>query len=122
VQACAELAEALLRACPQRRVLATSRELLGAAGETTWRVPSLSVPGATGMRSVDDTARSEAVRLFIERAQAVRPELALTEWTARVVTSVDLGIAIACALMSISALRVGLTSSSSRLLAEAVSR
>jgi non-specific serine/threonine protein kinase len=67
VQACAELAEALLRACPQRRVLATSRELLGAAGETTWRMPSLSVPGATGRRSVDDTGRSEAVRLFLER-------------------------------------------------------
>ena len=42
--ACAALADALLRACPDLRILATSREALGIAGETTWRVPSLSLP------------------------------------------------------------------------------
>ncbi len=44
IEACAELAESLLRSCPGLRVLATSREALGIAGETTWRVPSLAAP------------------------------------------------------------------------------
>jgi len=42
--ACAHLADTLLRACPDLRILATSREGLGVPGETLWRVPSLSVP------------------------------------------------------------------------------
>jgi predicted ATPase len=44
VDACARLADALLRACPDLRVLATSREALGVAGETPHRVPSLALP------------------------------------------------------------------------------
>jgi hypothetical protein len=44
LDACARLGDALLRACPHLRVLATSREALGIAGETAWRVPSLSLP------------------------------------------------------------------------------
>src|SRR5919202_466582 len=46
VAACAELSGALLRACPGVRVLATSREALGIAGERAWRVPSLPAPDA----------------------------------------------------------------------------
>ena len=59
LDATAELAEALLRSCPEVTVLATSREPLGVAGETVWRVPSM----------VDD----EAVSLFAARAAHVRP-------------------------------------------------
>ena len=44
VEACARLADILLRGCPDLRILATSRESLGMAGETAWRVPSLSLP------------------------------------------------------------------------------
>ncbi len=44
VGACAALAEALLRSCPDVRILATGREPLGLAGETVWRVPSLALP------------------------------------------------------------------------------
>ena len=44
IEACAELAEALLRSCPELRVLATSREALGITGEVAWPVPSLSLP------------------------------------------------------------------------------
>ena len=44
VGACAELAETLLRACPQLRVLATSRERLNIAGESTFQVPPLALP------------------------------------------------------------------------------
>jgi predicted ATPase len=44
LDACAELAEALLHSCPALRVLATSREALGITGEVAWPVPSLSLP------------------------------------------------------------------------------
>ncbi|HLG01048.1 MAG TPA: adenylate/guanylate cyclase domain-containing protein [Acidimicrobiia bacterium] len=62
--ACAELAERLLMACPAIRILATSREALGVAGEAAWRSPSLSLP-EPGVQ----TEQSEAVRLFIDRAR-----------------------------------------------------
>ena len=44
LDACARLVDGVLRACPALRVLATSREALGIAGETAWRVPSLALP------------------------------------------------------------------------------
>ena len=44
IDASARLADALTRSCPEVRILATSRELLGVAGETPWRVPPLAVP------------------------------------------------------------------------------
>ena len=46
LDACAGLADALLRACPHVRLLGTSREALGIAGEVPYRVPSLALPGA----------------------------------------------------------------------------
>jgi predicted ATPase/class 3 adenylate cyclase len=86
LEACARLADAVLRACPHVRLLCTSREALGIAGETVWRVPSLPVPagaGAAGAPSpaaptAGDVARSAAVRLFCDRAAAVQPGFALT--------------------------------------------
>ena len=78
LDACARLADALLRACPRLRILATSREPLGIAGETRWRVPSLSVPEAEQAVSMALVARCEAVQLFLERGQAVLPRFALT--------------------------------------------
>lgn len=53
VDACARLAEGLLRACPELRILATSRQALGIGGETIWLVPSLSLPGQAGLRTGD---------------------------------------------------------------------
>jgi predicted ATPase/DNA-binding CsgD family transcriptional regulator len=73
VGACAELAETLLRGCPNLRVLATSRQPLGVAGEVAWPVPSLGLP-PTGAH---DPAAHEAVRLFVERARAARPDFVL---------------------------------------------
>src|SRR5207237_1566119 len=40
VEACARLAEALLRGCPRLRVMATSREALGISGEPAWLGPA----------------------------------------------------------------------------------
>jgi len=59
----AEVAAALLRACPEVTVLATSREPLGLPGEAVWQVPPL--------------AADDAMALFVERAGAVRPGFAL---------------------------------------------
>ena len=47
VEACAGLADAVLRRCPAVHLLATSREPLGVGGEVTYRVPSMSLPDAT---------------------------------------------------------------------------
>ena len=74
--ACAPLVEALLRGAPGVRVLATSREPLGVAGEAVWRVPPLETPAA-GEASAAALAGNEAVRLFVERARAARPGFAL---------------------------------------------
>jgi non-specific serine/threonine protein kinase len=68
--ACAALAEALLRAAPGLRLLATSREPLRAAGEATWRVPPLALPPAPEAATPADLAGADATRLFVERARA----------------------------------------------------
>jgi non-specific serine/threonine protein kinase len=77
VEACAPLVERLLRACPRLRVLATSRERLDVPGEATHRVTGLALP-AEGAPA-EEVARSEAGRLFLERARLLVPELALDQ-------------------------------------------
>jgi non-specific serine/threonine protein kinase len=76
--ACAALADALLRRCPRLTVLATSREALGIGGERPWRVPSLGLPDPRGRLTLEQAAASEAVRLFVQRAQVARPDFALS--------------------------------------------
>jgi predicted ATPase/class 3 adenylate cyclase/DNA-binding CsgD family transcriptional regulator len=77
LDACAASADALLRGCPGVSVLATSRAPLAVAGETHWRVPSLSLPSELQTEPVEAVAQSDAVRLFIERALKVRPNFAV---------------------------------------------
>jgi predicted ATPase/DNA-binding CsgD family transcriptional regulator len=86
VLACAGLVDELLRACPNLRILATSREPLGIVSETVWRVPSLAVPQP--QLPPEQIANAEAVRLFTERAQAVFPMLNLDDQTLRAVADV----------------------------------
>ncbi len=88
LSAAAQLAEALLRACPGVRVLASSREGLGIAGEVTYRVPSLSVPDPRHLPPVDALGQFEAVRLFIERAMAALPSFSVTNANAPAVAQV----------------------------------
>ncbi len=87
IHACAQLAERLLSACPHLKILATSREPLGIMGETVWRVPSLTLP-PPGARTPEELGSSEAVRLFIDRARAVRPRFEMTEENALAVTEI----------------------------------
>jgi predicted ATPase/DNA-binding CsgD family transcriptional regulator/Tfp pilus assembly protein PilF len=78
IGAAATLAGALLRACPDLYVLATSREALGMIGEAVWPVPPLSVPPAADTAPPQVLGAYEAVRLFVERATAAEPSFAFT--------------------------------------------
>jgi non-specific serine/threonine protein kinase len=88
VQASAELAHALLRACPGVSVLATSREPLGIAGETTRRVPSLACPDARSLPTPERVRGYEAARLFVERAAAAGGDFGLSARNAAAVAQI----------------------------------
>ena len=90
---CAELVEWLLASCPGLRVIATSREPLRMRGEVIWRVPPLGLltaswPGDAPEADLRAVAACEAVRLFLARAAAVRPEFGLTTANAAVVADI----------------------------------
>jgi len=82
IGACAELAQQLLRAGARLKLLASSREYLHVAGEVTYPVPALAVPDARRAPDAETLSQYEAVRLFVDRAQAVDPGFALTEQNA----------------------------------------
>lgn len=88
VDACARLVETLLRGCPRLQILATSREALAIDGERAWLVPPLSLPAADPEPEADLAAASDAVRLFVERAQEVLPSFALSPANARGVAEI----------------------------------
>ncbi len=82
VQVCAEIAESLLRDCPDLRILATSRQPLRIPGEVAWRVPPLGMPLRPGRIAPGELASSEAALLFVERARAAQPGFGLSEQNA----------------------------------------
>lgn len=73
----APIAERLLRAAPGAHLLATSREPLRANGEWIHRLATLDTPAADARLSIVEAAAFPAMRLFIERAQAVRQDFVL---------------------------------------------
>ncbi|MFD4294291.1 ATP-binding protein [Rhodococcus sp. NPDC058505] len=79
IDAIAALAEALLRCCPDLRILATSREPLSIGGEAVSRVPAMTVPDPHRPPHLQGLPQYEAVTLFVERAAAAVPGFALTE-------------------------------------------
>jgi predicted ATPase/DNA-binding SARP family transcriptional activator/transposase/uncharacterized protein HemY len=72
----APLVELLLQRVPGLTCLVTSRQCLGLIGEREFPVPPMAVPG--GAESPEELARCESVQLFVERAQAVRPDFQVT--------------------------------------------
>jgi predicted ATPase/class 3 adenylate cyclase len=83
----AKLCGQLVRDCPRLRIVATSREPLGLDGEHVYRVPSLSLPPAD-VEAVDEVVASDAVRLFVDRAQAHYSGFVVDEQAAPLVASV----------------------------------
>ena len=73
VDAAAEVAD-LLGACPRLKVLVTSRTLLRLSGEFDFPVPPLSAPAPGRTLDLSETIAYDAVRLFIQRARAVKPD------------------------------------------------
>ena len=77
VSASAQVVNALLRAAPKIKVLASSREALGVRGEVSYPVPSLSLPNPKHLPTIEGLSQYEAVRLFIDRALLVAPHFAV---------------------------------------------
>ncbi|WP_279583072.1 ATP-binding protein [Fodinicola feengrottensis] len=91
IESAAAFAHRVLGECPRLRILATSREPLGITGEALWPVAPLVVPA----QDADPTqiAAAPAVRLLLDRASAIRNDLATDEETlstlARVCRALD---------------------------------
>jgi predicted ATPase/DNA-binding SARP family transcriptional activator/uncharacterized protein HemY len=115
--ACAEVAASLLGRCAGVRVLATSRQPLGLAGEVIWRVPSLEVPGSSALPAgVKDAASYflgyDAVRLFVARAHQADPHFRLAPGDAALVAQLcrrldGIPLAIELAAARVRAMTVG---------------
>jgi predicted ATPase/DNA-binding CsgD family transcriptional regulator len=89
IHSCAQVSDTLLCACPELRILATSREALGIASEITWPVPLLTLPDMRQpLPAVGDLSQYEAVQLFVDRALAVQPSFKLTELNAAAVAQI----------------------------------
>jgi predicted ATPase len=84
----APLVSALLAGAPHLKVLVTSRETLHLYGEQEYAVPPLGVPKQEDYASLAALSQSEAVTLFVQRAQAVLPEFRLTEENAPVIAEI----------------------------------
>jgi predicted ATPase/class 3 adenylate cyclase len=94
----------LLAACPRLKVLVTSRAVLHVYGEHDYAVPPLGLPSRSATPSFEDLAQYEAVRLFVERAQAVKADFVVTARSAPAVAEIchrldglPLGIELAAA-------------------------
>ena len=88
VDACAQMANKILQVAPHVRILASSREALGIAGEVTYRVPALGLPDAARLPSIESLSQYEAVKLFIERAVSALPSFTVTNDNAPFVAQV----------------------------------
>lgn len=84
----ASLVADLLAACPNLKVMVTSRFVLHLQGELGFAVPPLSVPDPTRLPDLVTLSHYEAVALFLARVQAVRPDFQLTQATARAIADI----------------------------------
>lgn len=90
VKPCATFVTQLVQNCPHLKILVTSRQRLGIAGEINWKVPALSFPDSSQLspeKSLSPTQLShyEAVQLLLERANSVQPGFSLSEQNAAAV-------------------------------------
>jgi predicted ATPase/class 3 adenylate cyclase len=78
----------LLSTCARLKAIVTSREALRLRGEHQFPVPPLSLPDRSRVESANQLVRYEAIRLFIERAQAAKPEFAVSDRNAYAIAEV----------------------------------
>jgi non-specific serine/threonine protein kinase len=78
LDACVQLVSEILLRCRNVAVLVTGRERLAMAGELTYRVPSLIVPGPHDDVAPDALLAYDGVRLFVDRARLLRPHFSVT--------------------------------------------
>lgn len=88
VDAVAGLVAELLASCPRLKVLVTSREVLGVAGEVSWGVPRLKLPSAGQTLGPSELLKFDAIRLFCARAAEQRRDFELTVENADLVASI----------------------------------
>jgi predicted ATPase/class 3 adenylate cyclase len=99
----------LLTACPELKILVTSREPLHVYGEQEYLVPPLVVPDPEHPQSLQELSRYEAVELFCQRARAVKPDFLITEKNAPYISEI-------CARLDGLPLAIELAAARSRLL------
>lgn len=87
-RSCADLAAQLLAAGSGLTILASSREPLQLAGETTYAVPPLAKPEVGTGSTPQGLLQYDAARLFIERARAIRPDFEVSDKAAPAVSSI----------------------------------
>jgi len=78
LEACSNLVDGLLNACPQLTILASSQEFLGVRGEIPYRVPPLALPNLDYKLPLTQLSEYESVRLFVARGRVVAPDFAIT--------------------------------------------
>ena len=88
IEEVAEIADAILRAAPQVRMLATSREPLRIGGEHVYRVPSLAVPSDDALTTRRGACSTARLRLFAERARASDAKFTLSDESAPIVAEI----------------------------------
>src|SRR5215217_6826665 len=84
----APLVGELLGSCPKLKVLATSRIPLGLYGEQEYLVPPLSLPDPKVMPLLEVLTQYEAVKLFVQRARAVKTDFNVTNDNAPAVAEI----------------------------------
>ena len=117
IAAAAGMVEALLRANPAARVIATSREPLRAESEHRYPVPPLAVP-TEDTQGLEDVVRHGAVALFVARAQAADPHFAPDRQTAAAIAAICRrldGIPLALELAAARTTTLGMQELASRL-------
>jgi predicted ATPase len=78
----------IVASCPQLKLLVTSREILRVADETEYPLPTLRLPATSEPLALTHLEDYEAVRLFVERAQAARPGFRLTQLNGATIVSI----------------------------------
>ncbi len=88
VSAAADAVDRLLHVCPGVRILATSREPLGIAGEESYRMPTLAVPPEGEKMTAESATQYASAALFVARAHAAQRTFTLTDENAEIVADI----------------------------------